>query len=65
MNKSKPRKKWEWSFSQSDVEEIKKFLHIMEPVQSLFEKLNGDEFSTMHMVLPSLKVEYTWILIIT
>ena len=57
MNKSKPTKRWEWRFSQSDVAEIRKFLNIMEPVQSLFEKLNGDQFSTMHMVLPSLKVD--------
>jgi hypothetical protein len=56
MNKSKPTKRWEWTFSQSDIDEIKKYLAIMEPVQSLFEKLNGDTFSTMHMVLPSLKV---------
>ena len=57
MNKGKPKKRWEWAFTQTDIDEIRKFLNIMEPVQSLFEKLNGDTFSTMHMVLPSLKVE--------
>ena len=56
MNKSKPRTKWDWAFTESDVDEIKKYLRIMEPVQDLFEKLNGDQFSTMHMVLPSVKV---------
>ena len=56
MNQSKPKKKWEFAFSESDVVEIKKYLSLMEPVRDLFEKLNGDQFSTMHMVLPSVKV---------
>ena len=47
--------KWYIEFSEAELSELKKFVKIMGPIESLFSGLNSEKESTLHMCLPSVR----------
>ena len=42
--------------SASEIEQLEKFLQIMDPLERLFSKLNAERTATIHRVYPCVKV---------
>ena len=49
--------KWGITFSPFEISELEKFLHILGPLETLFNSLDSDQKSTIQKVYPSIKVE--------
>lgn len=48
--------KWGVMFSDEDIMEIELFLTICDPLEKLFSSLNSEKESTLHLVLPIIRV---------
>ena len=55
--------KWGISFSGQEIQELEKLMSIMGPMNKLFSQLNAEKESTIHLVYPTVKVNFrtTWL----
>ena len=47
---------WGISFSSIELNELKNYLKVVQPLHSMFDKLNAEKDSNIQKVIPSLKV---------
>ena len=47
---------WDIKFSAKDIEEIKVFVQVMDPMERLFSSLNSEKDSTVHLCYPTVLV---------
>ena len=48
--------KWGVTFSAQDINELQKFVSLMDPIERVFSGLNSEKEATLHLVIPFLKV---------
>ena len=47
---------WGIEFSAKDIEDIKVFVQVMDPMERLFSSLNSEKDSTIHLCYPTVLV---------
>ena len=48
--------KWGVTISAQDINELQKFVSLMDPIERVFSGLNSEKEATLHLVIPFLKV---------
>ena len=48
--------KWDIEFSRVEIADMEKLLSVLEPLQKLFVRLGSESESTVHLVVPTIRV---------
>ena len=48
--------KWDIEFSRVEITDMEKLLSVLEPLEKLFVRLGSESESTIHLVVPTIKV---------
>ena len=48
--------KWDIEFSRKEISDLEKLLGVLEPLEELFVRLGSERESTIHLVVPTIKV---------
>ena len=49
--------KWDIEFSRKEISDLEKLLGILDPLEELFLRLGSERESTIHLVVPTIKVK--------
>ena len=49
--------KWDIEFSRKEISDLEKLLGVLDPLEELFLRLGSERESTIHLVVPTIKVK--------
>ena len=49
--------KWDIEFSRREISDLEKLLGVLDPLEELFLRLGSERESTIHLVVPTIKVK--------